>query len=138
MRGWDRVEELGTLGRSEVAQLFGQVSAGLVIFLPEPNHVEAMPNKLFEYMSAGIPVIASDFPLWHGIVEGAGCGLLVDPLDPRAIAGAIEHLLTHPEEAEAMGRRGRQAVERWYNWENEESKLLQLYASLGGPTSITS
>jgi hypothetical protein len=125
--GWGRVEMLGLISRRAVAQLFGNVRAGLVLFLPEPNHVRSQPNKLFEYMSAGIPVIASDFPLWREIVEEAGCGLVVNPLDPQAIAGAIEHLLTHPEEAEAMGRRGREAVEKKYNWASEEKKLLALY-----------
>jgi len=125
--GWSRVEMLGLISRRAVAQLFGNVRAGLVLFLPEPNHVRSQPNKLFEYMSAGIPVIVSDFPLWREIVDEAGCGLVVNPLDPQAIAGAIEYLLTHTEEAEAMGRRGREAVEKKYNWGTEEKKLLALY-----------
>ena len=56
-------------------------------------------------------MIASDFPLWRRIIEDAGCGLLVDPFDTRAIATAIERLITNPSEAEAMGQRGRKAVE---------------------------
>ena len=81
-------------------------------------------------MAAGIPVILSNFALWQEIVEGAGCGLLVDPLDPQAIADSIVYLLEHPKEAEAMGRRGIKAVEKRYNWSKEEEKLLQLYKDL--------
>jgi hypothetical protein len=85
---------------------------------------------MFEYMAAGLPVIASDFPLWRQIVDGAGCGLLVDPLDPVAIADAMQWILEHPAGAEAMGRRGRQAVEEKYNWEREAEKLIGLYERL--------
>jgi hypothetical protein len=70
-------------------------------------------------MSAGVPVIASDFPLWRTLVEEAGAGLLVDPLDPRAIGEAIGWLLDHPEAAAAMGERGRAAVGGDLNWDHE-------------------
>ena len=85
---------------------------------------------MFEYMSAGVPVIASHFPLWREIIEGNDCGLCVDPLDPAAIAKAIDYLVTHPQEAERMGRNGQRAVAERYNWKIEEAKLLQLYAGL--------
>ncbi len=128
--GWEHVVEHGVLSRPDVARLLSQVRAGLVLFHPEPNHIEAQPNKLFEYMAAGIPVIASDFPLWRELIEREGCGLLVNPLNPKEIAQAIEYLLIHPVEAEAMGQRGRAAVEASYNWEAESPKLLELYAAL--------
>lgn len=128
--GWDRVEFLVWQDRASVARLLGEARIGLVLFHPVPNHVEAQPNKLFEYMSTGLPVIASDFPLWREIVDGIGCGLLVNPLDPRAIAGAIQYLLTHPDEAEEMGRRGQEAVYKKYNWDVEKEKLLSLYRRL--------
>jgi len=117
----------GFVSRKDVAKLMGDSRMGLVLFHPAPNHIAAQPNKLFEYMSAGIPVIASDFPLWRQIVESSNCGLLVDPLNPQSIADAICWLIEHPKEAEEMGRCGREAVEREYNWGHEEAKLLSFY-----------
>jgi hypothetical protein len=102
----------------------------LVLYHPEKSHEVAQPNKLFEYMAAGIPVIASDFPLWRKIIQDAGCGLVVDPLDSRAIATAIERLITNPAEAEAMGQRGRKAAEGHFNWATQEQTLLSFYAAL--------
>ena len=131
-QGWQRVDALGFLGRTEVADLLAGCKAGLVTFLPIANHVTAQPNKMFEYMSAGIPVIASDFPLWREIVEGNDCGLCVNPLEPDEIAVAIDYLMDNPERAREMGENGRQAVLQRYNWNVEESKLLMVYAQVLG------
>jgi glycosyltransferase involved in cell wall biosynthesis len=123
------VEFRGWCARDEVRRMMTSARAGLVTFLPEPNHVEAQPNKLFEYMSAGLPVIASDFPLWREIVAANECGLLVDPSQPAEIAGAIEYLISNPEQAEAMGKRGLQAVQQKFNWHRESQVLLDFYAT---------
>lgn len=128
--GWDTVDELGVLSRADVGRLLGSAKVGLVLLHPERNYLVAYATKMFEYMAAGIPVIASDFPLWRRIVTQAGCGLLVDPLDPHQIKEAITYLLEHSEEAEAMGERGRQAIRDSFNWETEASKLIELYDSL--------
>jgi len=130
LSGWKKVEYRGFLSRKKLAKLVKQVKAGLELRRPEPQFLVSYPIKLFEYMSAGIPVIASDFPLWRDIVDGAGCGLLVNPLDPQAIADSIVYILDHPQEAEKMGKRGRKAVEERYNWLIEEKKLLRLYKNL--------
>jgi glycosyltransferase involved in cell wall biosynthesis len=107
--------------------MLGQVRMGLALFHPVPNHTEAQPNKLFEYMSAGIPVIASNFPLWRRVVEDTQCGLLVDPLDLKEITEAIQWLLEHPIEAEEMGKRRQEAIRKHFNWDNEANKLLVPY-----------
>jgi glycosyltransferase involved in cell wall biosynthesis len=98
-----------------------------VLLHPVPHYRANYPIKLFEYMAAGLPVIAADLPLCREVVETTGCGLVVDPLDPAAIAAAVLWLLEHPAEAAAMGRRGRVAVERSYNWQHEALALLALY-----------
>jgi glycosyltransferase involved in cell wall biosynthesis len=127
MPGWQHVNELGFIDRLGVREVLGRSVAGLVTFHPLPNHVDAQPNKMFEYMSAGVPVIGSNFPLWIEIIEGNNCGLCVDPLDPAAIARAIDYLVTHPEAARRMGENGRRAVFEKYNWSIEEAKLLSFY-----------
>lgn len=127
LAGWNRVNHLGWLDRAEVANLLCQARAGLVVLHDIPNYIDSYPIKMFEYMSAGLPVIASDFPLWRSIIERARCGLLVDPKDPISIGNAINWILSHPEEAEAMGARGKVAVSETYNWAIEERKLLEIY-----------
>lgn len=130
LKGWSKVIYRGLLNRQEVSKLLSNSRAGLVLFQPMPNHVDAQPNKLFEYMSAGLPVIASNFPLWREIVAGADCGLLVDPSDPRAIADALLWVLEHPKESESMGKKGQEAVRDKYNWERESTQLIGLYKKL--------
>lgn len=129
-KGWQQVDALGFVGREEVCDLLARCVGGLVTFLPSPNHIDAQPNKMFEYMSAGVPVIGSNFPLWKEIIEGNQCGLSVDPLDPQAIAQAIDYLVTHPAEAEKMGLNGQKAVHEKYNWTIEEAKLLEFYQQI--------
>lgn len=130
MPGWQAVNEQGFVDRAGVRQVLGRSLAGLVTFHPLPNHIDAQPNKMFEYMSAGIPVIASDFTLWREIVLGNQCGLCVDPMDPGAIAKAIDYLAQHPDEARQMGENGRRAVLERYNWSVEEAKLLDFYKNI--------
>ncbi len=128
--GWKWVTYWGQVTRGRLPGIIGKARAGLVLFHPLANHIDAQPNKMFEYMSVGLPLIASDFPLWRRIIDGVGCGLLVDPLNPAAIAEAMCWILEHPKEAETMGQRGRKAVEQIYNWGPEASKLVNLYDGL--------
>lgn len=128
--GWSRVVEHGVLDRDGVAEIYRRSIAGLVTLHPIPNYLDALPIKMFEYMSAGIPVIASDFPKWRKMIGESDCGLCVNPRDPEAIARAIDYLITHPIEAQAMGERGRQNALSRYNWHHEGKKLVDLYQQL--------
>ncbi len=130
LKGFTKVEYLGWAKADKIPNLLKKHDVGIVCFLPEPNHLNAMPNKIFEYMAAGLPIIASNFLLWKEIVEGNRCGICVDPLDPEKIAEAIKYLMEHPGLREEMGEKGRRAVAEKYNWEKEGKKLLDLYAQL--------
>lgn len=130
LKGWANVNEIGFLERSRVAAVLASSRAGLVTLHPLINYVDSLPVKMFEYMSAGIPVIASDFPLWKEIIGGADCGICVDPLSPNGIAKAIQCVMENPGRAEEMGANGRNAVEEKYNWDTESEKLLQVYDRL--------
>jgi glycosyltransferase involved in cell wall biosynthesis len=128
--GWRRIDALGQLGRPGIGDLRGSSRAGLITPHATPGHPGAAPAMMFEYMAAGIPVIASDFPPWRAVVEAHACGLCVDPRDPPAIAAAIDYLAGHPDIARRMGGNGRKAVCARYNWPREASKLIQFYEHL--------
>ncbi len=124
------VEFKGRLDRVGVAQLLGRARVGMLLFHPLPNHVNAMPHKLFEYLAAGLPVIVSDFPCWRELIGREECALFVNPLSPASVAEALLWLLRHPAQAAQMGQNGRRAVAENYNWERESECLLTTYAEL--------
>lgn len=128
--GWESVIAPGRVGRRDLRDIVARARAGLVVLKPVPKYLEATPTKMFEYMAAGIPVIASDFPAWRAIVDRHDCGICVDPDDPAAIAGAIQRLVDDPVEARGMGQNGRRAMEELYRWGPERDRLLDLYAEL--------
>ena len=128
--GWQRVRFLGRLNRAQIIQLLGRATAGIVVYLPEEQNLCAMPHKLFEYMAAGIPVIASDFPLWRRLLGGIDCAVFVDPLDPKSIADAIQFVLRNPEDCRRMGRNGQEAVRSVFNWDSQARELVKLYEGL--------
>ena len=129
-KGWSCVNAPGQVDRRGVKDTLERSIAGLVTFKAGPNHLESQPNKMFEYMSAGIPVVASNFPLWRKIIDENQCGLLVNPLDPSSIASAIDQLIADQTQARQMGENGRKAVVNRYNWEVEQTKLLDFYRAV--------
>jgi glycosyltransferase involved in cell wall biosynthesis len=125
-----KINYLGLLSREELKHALGKSMAGLVLFHPVENHVNSQPNKLFEYMSAPLPVIASDFPLWEEIIRVYDCGILVDSLNEDEIAATIDFIIQNPADALKMGKRGRNAIELHYNWPIESKTLKDIYNEL--------
>lgn len=129
-KNWKKVIYYGPVSSSEAAKIVIGSKIGIVTYLPEPNHIDAQPNKMFEYMIAGLPVIASDFPLWREIVMGNECGICVNPQDPIEISKAINYLLNNDSMAESLGKNGARAVSDKFNWNSEKQKLFSLYSSV--------
>ena len=118
-------------------ELLDWVAAADVVAMPiQPttlNHRLTTPNKLFEAMAAGVPVVASDLPGMAPIVRETRCGLVVDPTDPAAIAAACREILdAPPDEAAAWRRRALAAAHETYNWENQADRLFAEYSRLTG------
>ena len=130
MPEWSKVDFLGFLSREDVMKTYGKAQIGIVIIQPEPHYMESLPVKMFEYMAAGLPVIASNFPFWAPFIKEADCGILVDPTSVDEVSAAMNRLLENLDEAKAMGERGRQLVVDRYNWKNEFEKLHQLYQEI--------
>jgi glycosyltransferase involved in cell wall biosynthesis len=128
--GWKKVEYLGQIGRQEILELYQKACIGIVTFHPLPNHIDSQPNKLFEYLGAGLAVVGSNFPLWQEIIEKNKCGICVDPLDEISIAQGINSLLDNMGKTKDYGKNGYNLIQNKYNWEVESKKLLNLYSQI--------
>ena len=131
--GWANVSFHGRVSPERARDLVGQSRVGLVVFQRTTAHLDALPTKMFEYFAAGIPVVASDFPLWRSIIEQHQCGLLVDETSPAAIAAAISQYANDPELLDRHGENARLAADSMLNWANEEPILLDVYARVAQP-----
>ena len=117
----------------ELPRLTGSADAGLLLFQDSClNHTLSLPNKLFEYMMSGLPVVASDLPEIGEIVGKHDCGLLVDASSPESVAVAMRRMASDPAGAGRMGERGHRAAAELYTWGVSERALLGLYSNVTG------
>jgi glycosyltransferase involved in cell wall biosynthesis len=127
---WDEVNEQvvfkGYISFPESLYAVSDCIAGLALPETLPNHTRSYPTKMFEYMAIGLPVIASDFPLYKEVVEKYHCGLTVTPEDAPQIATAIEYIFKHRDEAVVMSENARKSVMN-FDWDMEQMKLLDFY-----------
>ncbi len=125
------VDWMGWVDYDRIPDILKSVDVGLVILKPEPRYVAALPVKLFEYMAAGLPVVASDFPEIAKIVQGTSCGALVDPeKNPDLIAEIIMEWWKNPEIPRALGNNGFQAASQKFHWENISDQIDGFYRAL--------
>lgn len=115
---------LGSLPPGDMPELLASCSVGLALLDPLPNYLESQATKIFEYMAAARPFVASNFPAWREMFEDIDCGFLVDPHDKDAVRRAVNTLLQNPTLAADMGQRGRRALEAGFTFDGEAARLI--------------
>ena len=124
----DRVRIVSPAPQAEVVAYAAGATIGVIPYEPVGlNNTFTTPNKLFDYMAAGLPVAASRLPELTRFVEHGEIGLTFSPGDPASLAAALNEMLADPERYGRMRERAREAGRR-YTWERESRKLLDLYA----------
>jgi glycosyltransferase involved in cell wall biosynthesis len=130
-----RVHVLPAVPQADLVDWVTSADVEVIPFQREPlNHYLATPNKLFEALAAGTPVVGSDIPGIRAVLlddPDGPLGAVCDPTDPGSIATAIRSIIDLPPDAATdLRRRCREAaIERW-NWETEAAKLVSLYGEL--------
>jgi glycosyltransferase involved in cell wall biosynthesis len=114
----------GVLPYEEALGIFGEVDIGLVPHLAVESWNTTIPNKLFDYMSHGLPVISSDARPAARVVREVGSGVVFRSDDADDFAAAVEKV-TDPGVRAEMAGKGRTAVQERYNWEVEAERLLE-------------
>ncbi len=114
----------------KIMDYLNAATIALVPVLDIPRHRKAIPNKIFEYMAAGLPIVASDLPYNKLFIEQSASGFIANPASPEDFAYKIIQLSNNKASALKMGLKGIQAFESLYNWENESKKLTSFYMEL--------
>lgn len=127
-----RIDFRGRVEYDEVVKLMNESSVGVVLNQEIHDYQNSLPNKLFEYMAAGLPILCSDFPHWNKLMKETNAGLSCKSDDLKAISENIKTLLSNKIQSEKMSIGGKKAVEEYLNWETEAESLFEFYNKLIG------
>lgn len=127
LKDFNNIKLMGSIDQDDLFQELKNSTVGLILFHKVPNHMVSSPNKMFEYMAAGMAIIASDIPMWKEVIDTYKCGICVDPYNIDEISKAIMYMKNHPDEVFQMGKNGREAVINHFSWENEQNTLFLVY-----------
>ncbi len=118
------------LPNDRIYDIIRQCDLGLALLHPIPNYVSSYPTKLFEYMSVGLPVLASNFELWNKIVKHNDCGYTVNPFDISEAFKFIEKYFHNANLLKKHGENGINLITDKFNWEREAEHLFKVYNDL--------
>jgi len=124
--GLENVHFLPPVPKNQMSKALAAADACIAILKPIPLYATVYPNKVFDYMAAGRPVVLAIDGVIRQVVEQASCGIFVQPGDPQALAEAVQRMADDPEQASQMGACGRRFVEENFN----RGKLADLLAEI--------
>lgn len=130
--GLKNVAFLPPIPKSEMPQALAAADACIAILKPIPLYASVYPNKVFDYMAAGRPVLLAIDGVIRQVVEGSGAGIFVPPGDADALAQAIRRLADDPQLGKSMGVRGREVVEYRFDRARLAQQLAEVIESMGG------
>jgi glycosyltransferase involved in cell wall biosynthesis len=126
----DIVQVLPYVRPDEIMSVLGKATIAITPNLRVTQQINGVHTKLFEYMAAGLPIVASDLPHQVKVVGEEGVGLLAKPEDPESFVKCIEELLDDREKAVRLGRRGREVFREKYSWESQMPQLRKFYKAI--------
>ena len=126
------VDYRGICTRKEVNEIYNECLIGTdtILAVGQYPYTENLSTKVYEYMLMEMPYITSNFKYNKAIIDQYHCGIYVDPSDEDAIANALQYLRDNPDKAIQMGKNGKKTVEKLFNWEDDERRLVALYEML--------
>ncbi len=124
--GLENILFLPPAAKRRMPEILAAADAGVAILRAIPAYASTYPNKVFDYMAAGRPVVLAIDGVIRQVVEAAGCGLYATPGDPQAVADVIRRLASDRESARRMGSAGRRYLEQNFNREEISRNLIDL------------
>jgi glycosyltransferase involved in cell wall biosynthesis len=129
-----RVHLLDALPPEQLPEATASADVGIVLLADRnKNHRYAMPNKLFEYMMAGLPFVANDLPEISRVTQETGAGITIPQITPSEIARGIQKVAGDSVRHHQMRVAGLGAARAEYNWSRQAQTLLSLYSRLSDP-----
>lgn len=132
MPEFECVDYKGFLDKDGMVALLEQanIGASTLLNVGQYDKIDTFPTKVYDYMSMELPVVLSNTEYAQRMNDKYHFGICVNPDDDKEIGQAFAWLHAHPEQAKAMGKNGRKAIEADFNWEKESEKLIEFYKGL--------
>ncbi len=128
-RSCDGLNYMGFMSYEEAVECVAQNDIGLMVMHRGRSKEISSPLKMFEYLTLGLPIIASDFEKWHEILDERPCALFVDPDSPEDISAKMETLIINTD-LRAKMKENAKLISTKYSWKSVEERLLKLYSSI--------